>query len=57
MSNGCALVIKKGIKQEFNYMTVKLIKCNVNNEYSPSSAVKRVLKCKRTEKNKREVKQ
>ena len=45
------------MKQRFNHITVKLIKCNVNNEYGPSFAVKRALKCKRTEKNKREIKQ
>ena len=38
-------------------MTAKLIKYNINNKYSSSSAVKRVPKCKRTEKNKRKVKQ
>ena len=57
MSNDCALMIKKEIKQGFNYMTAKLIKCNVNNEYGSSSAVKRVPEYKRTEKNKREIKQ
>ena len=44
------------MKQGFNYMTVKLIKCNVNNEYSPSSAVKSTPDCMRTEKDKRKVK-
>ena len=57
MSNDCALVTEKEIKQRFNYITAKLIKCNVNNEYSSSSAVERAPECKRTEKNKREVKQ
>ena len=38
-------------------MTAKLIECNVNNEYGSSSAVKRALKCERTEKNKRKTKQ
>ena len=59
MSNGYALttlVIKKKTEQRFNYMTVKLIKCNVNNEYGPSSAVKSALNYERTEKDKREVK-
>ena len=60
MSNGCALaalVTEKKMKQRFNYMTVKLIECNVNNEYDSSSAVERASECKRTEKNKRKVKQ
>ena len=57
MSNGCILIIKKGIKQKFNYMTAKLIKYNINNEYDSSSAVKKAPKCKRTEKNKRKAKQ
>ena len=56
-SNSCALMTEKGMKQKFNHMTAKLIKCNVNNKYDSSSAVKRALKCKRTEKNKREAKQ
>ena len=38
-------------------MTAKLIKYNINNEYSPSFAVKRAPEYKRTEKNKREIKQ
>ena len=38
-------------------MTAKLIKFNVNNECGLFSAVKRALKYKRTEKNKKEVKQ
>ena len=50
-------MIKKGMKQGFNYMTVKLIECNVDNEYDSFSAVERVSECKRIEKNKREVKQ
>ena len=37
-------------------MTVKLIKCNVNNEYSSFSAVRSALNYERTEKNKRETK-
>ena len=45
------------MKQRFNYMTAKLIKYNVDNEYDSFSAVKRALKCKRIEKNKREAKQ
>ena len=57
MSNGCALATEKGMKQRFNYMTAKLIKYNINNEYGSSSAVKRAPECKRTEKNKREIKQ
>ena len=60
MSNDCILMIlmtEKEIKQRFNYMTAKLIKCNVNNKYDSFSAVKRAPKCKRTEKNKRKTKQ
>ena len=34
-------------------MTAKLIKCNLNNEYGPSSAVKRVPKCKKIKEDKR----
>ena len=56
MSNDCALATEKEMKQKFNYMTAKLIECNINNEYSSFSAVERALKCKRTEKNKREIK-
>ena len=56
MSNGCALATEKGMKQRFNHMTVKLIKCNVNNEYGPSSAMKSMPNCERTEEDKREVK-
>ena len=59
MSNDCALaalVIKKEMKQRFNYVTAKLIKCNVNNEYSSSSAVKSMPDYKRTEKDKRKIK-
>ena len=37
-------------------MTVKLIKYNINNEYSPSSAVKSMPNCERTEKDKRKIK-
>ena len=60
MSNSCVLTvltIEKGTEQRFNHITAKLIKCNINNKYGPSSAVKKAPKCKRTEKNKREVKQ
>ena len=57
MSNGCALATEKGMKQGFNHITAKLIKCNVNNKYNSFSAVKRAPKCKRTEKNKRKTKQ
>ena len=60
MSNDCALTAlatKKKIEQRFNYMTAKLIKCNVDNEYNSFSAVKRASECKKTEKNKREIKQ
>ena len=56
MSNGCTLITEKKIEQRFNYITVKLIKCNVNNKYSPSSAVESAPDCKRTEKDKREIK-
>ena len=59
MFNGCvltALVTEKKMKQRFNYMTAKLIKYNINNEYNSSSVVKSALNCKRTEKDKREVK-
>ena len=59
MSNDCALaalITKKKTEQEFNYMTVKLIKCNIDNKYSPSSAVESRLNYKRTEKDKREAK-
>ena len=45
------------MKQRFNYITVKLIKYNVNNKYSSSSAVKRAPEYKKTKKNKREIKQ
>ena len=37
-------------------MTAKLIKYNINNEYSPSSAVESAPNCKRIEKDKREIK-
>ena len=57
ISNGCPLATEKRIKQGFNHMTAKLIKCNVNNKYSSSSAVKRAPECKRTEKNKKKTKQ
>ena len=59
MSNNCALavlIIKKRTEQRFNYITAKLIECNINNEYGSSSAVESALNCKRTEKDKREVK-
>ena len=59
MSNGCALMaltIKKGTEQKFNHMTAKLIECNVNNKYNFSSAVESVPDCKRTERDKREIK-
>ena len=59
MSNDCILVIlitEKKIKQRFNYITVKLIKCNINNKYSSSSAVKSISNYKRTEKDKRKIK-
>ena len=59
MSNDCVLVIlmiKKEMKQKFNYMTAKLIKCNVNNEYDSSSTVRSALDCERTEKDKRKIK-
>ena len=59
MSNGCALAAlatEKGMKQRFNHITAKLIKCNVNNKYGPSSAVKSAPNCIRTEKDKEEVK-
>ena len=45
------------MKQEFNHITAKLIKYNINNKYDSSSTVKRAPECKRTEKNKREIKQ
>ena len=44
------------MKQRFNYMTAKLIKYNIDNEYGPSSAVKSAPNCERTEKDKRKVK-
>ena len=59
MSNSCALAAlatKKGTKQRFNYMTVKSIKCNVDNEYSSSPAMKSAPDCKRTERDKRKAK-
>ena len=55
-SNGCALATEKEMKQRFNYMTAKLIKCNIDNEYGPSSAVESTPNCERTEKDKRKVK-
>ena len=56
MSNSCILTTKKGMKQGFNYMTVKPIKCNINNEYDSSSAVESAPNCKRTEEDKRKIK-
>ena len=47
---------EKRTEQRFNYMTVKLIKCNVDNEYDSFSAVESVSNCERTEKDKREIK-
>ena len=49
-------MIKKKMKQRLNYMTAKLIKCNINNEHNSSSAVKSAPDYKRTEKDKREIK-
>ena len=37
-------------------MTVKLIKYNINNKYSPSSTVESAPDYERTEKDKREIK-
>ena len=48
---------EKGTEQRFNHITVKLIECNVDNEYSPFPAVKRAPECERTEKNQRKIKQ
>ena len=59
MSNGCvlaALTTKKRMKQRFNHMITKLIKCNINNEYSFSSAMKSMPNYERIEKDKREAK-
>ena len=56
MSNSCALMIKKGMKQRFNHTTVKLIKCNIKNEYGPSPAAESTPDCKRTEEDKRVTK-
>ena len=59
MSNSCvlaALITKKKIKQRFNYITAKLIKCNINNEYDPFPAVESAPNYKRTERDKREIK-
>ena len=47
---------KKRTKQRFNYITAKLIKYNIDNEYDSSSAVKSTSDYIRTEKDKREVK-
>ena len=44
------------IKQRFNYMTAKLIKCIVNNKYNYFSAAERALNYKKTEEDKREIK-
>ena len=56
MSNDCILTTEKRMKQRFNYMTAKLIKCNANNKYNSSSATERVLNCKKIEEDKREIK-
>ena len=56
MSNGCALAIKKGMEQRFNHTTAKLIECNIENEYGPSSTAGSMLNCERTEEDKRKVK-
>ena len=48
------LANERGIKQGFNHIIVKLIKCNVNNEYDSSFAVKKAPECKKTEEDKRE---
>ena len=56
MSNSCTLTIKKRMKQRFNHMTAKLIKCNVNNEYGSSSTVESAPDYIRTKKDKREIK-
>ena len=37
-------------------MIIKLIECNVNNEYGPFSGVESAFNCERTEEDKREVK-
>ena len=58
-SNDCALAAlttEKGMKQRFNYMIVKLIKYNINNEYDSFSAVESTSDYVRTEKDKRETK-
>ena len=55
MSNSCALMTEKKTEQNFNYMTAKLIKYNINNKYGSSSAVKRASDCERIE-DKREIK-
>ena len=59
MFNDCVLVIltiEKRIEQKFNYITVKLIKCNVDNEYDFSSAIKSAPNYIRIEKDKRKAK-
>ena len=56
MSNSCILATENEIKQKFNYMTAKLMKCNINNKYGFSSTVRRVPDYKRIEKDKREIK-
>ena len=53
MSNDCALMTEKRTEQKFNYMTAKLIKYNIYNEYSSSSAVKNAFNYKRIEKDKK----
>ena len=47
---------EKETEQRFNHMTAKLIKYNVDNEYNSLSAVKSASNCKRTERDKREIK-
>ena len=56
MSNSCILMTEKEIEQKFNHMTTKLMKCNVKNEYGPSSDVKSAPNCKKTEEDKRKTK-
>ena len=56
MSNRCILMTEKETEQRFNYITVKLIKYNINNKYDSSSAVESMLNYKRTEEDKIEIK-
>ena len=49
-------MIKKETKQKYNYITAKLIKCNVNNKYDPFSAAKKAFNYKKIKEDKREVK-